>query len=56
MTITETNPRVDRSTALEILDDLDFDPELPCEMTSAHSAGRWGHEGPGEIYVRVISP
>lgn len=52
MTITETNPRVDHSTALEILTSLDFDPELPCEHAN-HGKAPW-HQGPGELLVDFV--
>jgi hypothetical protein len=50
--LTETNPRVDRSTALEILAGLEFDPDLPCEHQN-HGKKPW-HEGPGELLVHFI--
>lgn len=53
MTLTETNPRVDRSTALEILAGLEFDPELPCEHQN-HGKKPW-HEGPGELLIQVTT-
>ena len=52
MTITETNERVDRSTALEILASLDFEPALPCEHSN-HGIKPW-HEGPGELVIQFI--
>ena len=48
MTLTNTEAVTD----LSILESLDFDPELDCELTG-HPAGYGGHGGPAWALIRI---
>lgn len=53
--MTTTLPETGVEIGLDILESLDFDPELPCEHF-AHAKGVWGHTGPGELIVLQTVP
>lgn len=43
------------STALEIIEELDFTPAIPCEH-SQHPEGVFGHAGPAFYFIKAEFP